>query len=272
MEPTTIKTKTTKPLRDLTPKDGQAEIIIGGTEHFIERPSRGDYWEVCATKTKEVVFVGDHAFDPDAQVTVTEERQMTVEDLGAEDCYRMSSMDDRVAFAIKFGRDRRLRVDRNGAVSQVRKTNHPKPVTLVTPIFDAEPAQESETVPVEDAESKFLFRGKYGHRERNRGTDFTLVRWHGAELSANLPSDTPVTVHTDVTYDSWDDVSVGDVFIREGGVACIKLSKNEWYEGGAGGGVRQANRRPIIGREFGQSVKPARLTSVSWERIPEVER
>jgi hypothetical protein len=278
MEPTTIKTKMTKPLHELSRAEHRATIDIGGVTHNISRRVDGFSMKCPRVDGEPGYLAGGtspKALSPDAQVTITEERPMTVADLEVGDCFRTKGEPDYIEFLVWLGdnyivvtNDEPPRVSKCGLMRSTQ-------VTLVTPKFDAEPVREIETVPVGEIGigTDFILGKQRGTmRGHHRCSECCYASWPEHDNKHLIPKSTPVTVHTDATYDSWDDVSVGDVFIREGGVACIKLSKNEWCEGGAGGGVRQANFRPIIGREFGRSVKPARLTSVSWERIPEVER
>jgi hypothetical protein len=273
MEPTTIMTKTTKTLRELSHLDVQAEVLIGGVEHFIESSLDGDYWIVFSDKSSGCFSVNAYAFDLDAEVTVTEERPMTVADLEVGDCFvtEEDCHDDSFCTCISDDAPGQVQVLRiyNRRVRKLGMAFDSTPVTLVTPTFEAEPVRESETVPVEDTRGdEFEFQGKKGHAEGPVGGGFEHVTWGSFNAPTHdgvLPKGTPVTVQTDATYDSWDDVSVGDVALAYGNAdsPCIYLGGRTWLPSDG----RLDPRHHDAGK-----FKPARLTSVSWERIPEVER
>jgi len=277
MEPTTIKTGTTKLLKDLA-RGSSARIRVGGVEHNIRRRDDGSF----STQSRDTSgqygchhgTASEGALSPNAQVTVTYTRPMTVDDLEFGDCFVTADCLKGDAFCVcvddsETGYVKALRV----CVESVRPVSmafRGDEVTLVTPSFEAEAVCDTETVPVSEVDTEFEYLGRKGKRcgiaKGDNGLEWSMVKWSGLYGIDRIPDDTPVTVHTDASYDSWEDVSVGDVFIFDEQASGIYLGngKGLFFDG--------IMSKVINPAHLPSDLTTATLTSVDWTRVPEVER
>lgn len=265
MKPTTLKTTKVKPLSDLSMGD-QGAILAGGVKLPVQYDVSGNL-RVGGAKVADGRWAG-------CEVTVTGDRPMTTEDLRVGDCFRIRGQCDVLAFMVWLGNHRVITVrhDHPQTVQQVGEVEGLE-VTLVTPTFDAEPVEEERTVSVCEVDGEFVLAGKTGYT-RGYGQEWQQVRWDtdaGIDPIADIPADTPVTVREQAAYDSWDDVSVGDVFVPIGPRAKDTC------------GIYVGNKRSLMTgltyttqmcpfRQGTPSPAPATLTDVSYERIDEVTR
>jgi len=198
MKPTAIQTKTQKKLRDLAHKDGEAEVLIGGVEHFIELMDRGDYW-LRAVKTRGRVTVDARAFDPNLPVTATKQRPMTVGDLKAGDCFVTADCLGGSAFCVCIdgsltGYVKALRVCTE-SVRPVSMDFRCDEVTLVTPSFNAESTIKIRTVPIGKVDGRFELAGRSGEVcAISANGAWRDVAFDGTDRASFLPCGTPVTV------------------------------------------------------------------------------
>lgn len=281
MEPTTIKTKTTKPLSEYSGENLSGYIDVGGVWHRINfsianghpriwRPGHGQRWRGVSSR---------------AAVTITEERPMAVEDLGPGDCFRVANQRDDIEFMVWLGDYECVRVWDDGKVNTLQQPEIAKlEVTLVTPSFEAEPVRESaEPISLSrmKAQERFCLGGMEAVlgipyeecADKHRGyVIFCDPKTH--ENDTHLPGELMVQPIITPSYDSWDDVGVGEVFVPTGPLATnrcgICIGDNLSIMSGVS---RPKELVPFGGHANSfRDFAPARLTDVSWERIPEVER